>query len=153
MATIKRSTPSPWVMRIMNPLVRFMVGRGWGSVSDRVMVLHWTGRKSGTAYATPVSRLDIDGRLFTKTRAGYKHNFVGGGPAELILDGKRRRFTGTVIDEPDAVGHRMRSVLDARGIERGARSLGLAIEGDPTIDELAAFAAADGAVVIDFTPA
>ena len=117
------------------------------------MVLHWTGHRSGRVYSTPVGRHEHEGRLFTKTRAGFLHNFIGGGPAELVLDGNRQAVTGTVIDSPDVVATRLRSLLDELGTERGARSLSLRIDGDPTIDELADFARADGLVVIEFEPA
>lgn len=60
-------------------------------------------------------------------RAGYKSNFVGGGPAELEFDGKRSAFIGTAIDDRQIVGQRMRSVLDASGIKDGSRALGLKI--------------------------
>lgn len=153
MATITRSTPSPWIMKIVNPMVKFFVNRGRGRVADRLMVLHWTGRKSGRSFSTPVSRLEHEGQLFTKTRAAYKYNFVGGGPAELVLDGQRRPFVGTVVDAPEHVAQRMRSVLDALGVQEGARAFGLKIEGEPTTAELSEFAARDGAVVIDFEPA
>ena len=139
-------------MAILNPVMRFLVGRGRGPMADHLMVLHWTGRKSGRAYSTPVSRLEVDGQLFTKTRAGYKHNFVSGGRAELVLGGERRPYLATTIDSPEVVGRRMRSILDAHGVKRGARALGLAIDGEPTADQLAVFAAEDGAVIIDFEP-
>ncbi|MEM6703570.1 MAG: hypothetical protein AAF690_12725 [Acidobacteriota bacterium] len=152
MATIARSVPSPRVMGLVNPMVKFIVNRGCPPVAKQLMVLHWTGRKSGRAFSTPVSRLEHDGRLFTKTRAGYKHNFIGGGPAELVLDGERRKFVATAVESPDAVAERMRSVLDELGTRKGARAFGLKIEGNPTKAELAAFAAEDGSVVIDFEP-
>jgi hypothetical protein len=153
MATITRSIPNPLVMTIVNPIVAFLLRRGWGPITKRLMVLHWTGRKTGTAYSTPVGRYELDGQLFTKTQAGYKYNFVGGGPAELLIDGERRPAMGTAIDSPEIVGQRMRAVLDELGTKQGARSLSLKIDGDPTADELARFAADDGLVVIDFTPA
>ena len=151
-AEISRATPSPAVMKIINVFVTFVVERGWGAAGDRLMVLHWTGRISGARYSTPVSRLEIDGRLFTKTRARYKSNFVGGGPAELVLDGERRAFVGTTKADPRLVAERMRAVLDTLGPKHGPRALGLKIQGDPSIDELAEFAASDGLVVIDFEP-
>ncbi|MEM8618844.1 MAG: nitroreductase/quinone reductase family protein [Actinomycetota bacterium] len=153
MATITRSTPSPWMMRILNPAMQAAITRGWGSVGDRLMVLHWTGRKTGKAYSTPVGRHVIDGQLFTITQAGYKHNFVGGGPAELVLDGERQPFTATVVDDPEVVGRRMRTLLDELGPKHGARSFGSKVDGDPTLAELVEYAAEHGAVTLDFEPA
>ena len=152
MATVERANHNPRVMSVVNPLMKFLVGRGWGSMADQLMVLHWTGKKSGNTYSTPVSRFELDDKLFTQTKAGFKSNFVGGGPAELEFGGKRGAYIGTAIDDTEVVGQRMRSVLDSLGVKKGARALGLKIEGDPTTAELAAFASEDGAVVIDFEP-
>jgi len=153
MAIVERANHNPRVMRVVNPLMKFLVVRGWGSMADQVMVLHWTGKKTGKTYSTPVSRFDLNDQLFTQTKAGYKSNFVGGGPAELVFGGRRSAYVGTVIDDTQVVGERMRSVLDALGIKNGSRALGLKIEGEPTTAELAEFASEDGAVVIDFEPA
>ncbi|MEM9656575.1 MAG: hypothetical protein AAGA65_31160 [Actinomycetota bacterium] len=117
------------------------------------MVLHWKGRKTGQAYSTPVSRREQDGKLFAMTRAGFKHNFVGGAPAELVVDGKRSPYLATAIDDPDVIGRRMRAVLDDLGPKQGARALALTIEGDPTEAELAAYAAAQGYMLLDFEAA
>ncbi len=152
MATITRSTPSPWVMTMMNPVMKFVINRGWGSVGDHLMVMHWIGRKTGREYSTPVGRHEIDGQLFTITQASYKYNFVGGGPAELVLDGERQPFTATVVDAPDLVGQRMRSILDHTDPKRGQRALASKIEGTPTVEELAEYATDQGAVVLDFVP-
>ncbi|MEM9513339.1 MAG: hypothetical protein AAGA42_00665 [Actinomycetota bacterium] len=153
MATITRSTPSPWVMNMMNPAMKFVIARGWGSVGEHLMVLHWTGRKTGREYSTPVGRHEIDGQLFTITQASYKYNFLGGHPAELVLDAERRPFTATVVDAPDLVGQRMRSILDRHDPKRGQRALASKIEGEPTVEELAEYASSEGAVVLDFVPA
>lgn len=131
MATISRSTPNPRIIAVINRLVTYLVHRGRGPVAKRLMVIHWTGRKTRNRYSTPVSRLDLDGQLFTKTRASYKHNFVGGGFVEIVLDGERRPFIGTSIDDPEVVGRRMRAVLDELGPKQGPRALGLKIAGSP----------------------
>ena len=149
--SISRHERNPTRMKILNRVMKFLVGRG--SMADNLMVLHWMGKKSGDSYSTPVSRFEIDGQLFTQTNAGYKANFVDGGPAELEYGGKRNAYVGTVTSDATVVGERMRSVLDEWGIKKGSRALGLKIEGEPTPAELAEFAAADRAVVIDFTSA
>ncbi|MEM9466971.1 MAG: hypothetical protein AAGA90_16480 [Actinomycetota bacterium] len=151
--TIERSLPNPKLIKLLNPLVTFLVGRGWTGASRSFMVLHWTGRKSGKAYSTPVSRYEIEGRITTTTKAGYRHNFAGGAPAELVLDGERRAFTGTLIDDPDEIGRRLRALLDAQGFDGEGKAFGAKITGDPTVEELAAYAADVGTVLIEFEPA
>ena len=153
MATIERSTPNPRLMKLLNPMVAFLVRRGWGPVSRQLMEIHWTGRTSGREYSTPVSRLDIGNGLFTTTRAPYKHNFAGGAPATVVIDGERVSYVGTLVAAPEAVGARLRTMLDALGPKRGPRAFGVTIDGDPTEEELASYAADAGGAVIDFEPA
>ncbi|MEM7342023.1 MAG: hypothetical protein AAF467_25500 [Actinomycetota bacterium] len=153
MATITRSTPNPKVTAAVNPIVKFFIRRGWGMVARRLMVLHWNGRKSGQAYSTPVSRYELDGRLFTQTRAGFRHNFVGGHPAELVVDGERRPVVGTLVDAPDLVAQRMRDVLAEMGPDQGSQALGVKIDGTPTIDDLTRYVTDEGVALLDFTAA
>ena len=151
--TLVRSVPPSFVMKLLNPLATFLVSRGWTRVGDAVMILRWTGRRSGAAYATPVSRMELDGRVFTTTTATYRHNFVGGGPAELVVDGECRSVTGTMIDDPVAIGSYLRAFLDAEGFSGEGRAFGATITGDPTADDIAAYVAEVGTVVIEFIPA
>ncbi len=150
MASVIRNNHNPTVMKMINPFVRLGVRRGWGPMANDIMVLHWIGHRSGKSYSTPVSRFEIEGQLFTQTKAPYKANFVGGGPAELETHDRRAAYTATAVTDPTAVGHRLRTVLDVLGTKKGARALGLKIEGEPTAADLVEFAAADGAVIIDF---
>ncbi len=149
MATITRSTPGPLIMKVMNAAVTFALNKGWGP-TDQLMVLHWTGHKTGTAYSTPIGRHEHHGQLFSITQAGYKHNFINGGPVELVLDGDRQPYTATVVNDPNIVGQRMRELLDTLGPKRGARAMGSKIDGDPTTEDLAAYAANLGAVILNF---
>jgi hypothetical protein len=150
MASVSRTNHNPTVMKMINPFVKFLVRRGWGSIANDVMVLHWNGRKSGNSYSTPVSRFEINGQLFTQTKAPYKSNFAGGGPAELVTPSKRASYTATLVADAAAVGQRMHTVLNSQGIKKGSRALGLKIRGEPSVAELAEFVAADGAAIIDF---
>ena len=76
MATITRSTPSRSMMSIMNPAMQFVITRGWGSVSDQVMVLHWTGRPrflqdaEGSDYTTVAGQITRDHDAFTGATPG-----------------------------------------------------------------------------------
>ncbi|MEM9202434.1 MAG: hypothetical protein AAGC53_12260 [Actinomycetota bacterium] len=151
--TIERSVPNPTLMKIMNPLVTFLVNRGWTRASQGLMVLHWAGRKSGKAYSTPVSRYEVDGQIFTTTKAGYRHNFAGGASAELVLDGARHAVVGTMIDDPAVIGLRLRALLDAQGFDGKGRAFGAKITGAPTAEDIGAYVAEVGTVLIDFSRA
>ncbi len=150
MAEITRRQPSPLFFRVANPIFGWMLSNGRGPTDD-MMLLHWRGRKSGRAFRTPVSRFELDGRTFTTTSAPWRHNFAGGHPAQLDLDGERRDVIGSLIDDPASVGAAMKAVMDELGAKSAARAMGIRIEGQPTTEDFAAFAAADNNTLVEFT--
>lgn len=151
MASVTRKSHNPFVLKLINPIVRAMLTRGKGPTKE-MMLLAWEGRKSGRSFSTPVSRFEVDGRLLTSTSAGWRWNFVDGHMADVTVDGEERRVSGTIISDPDAVGDGLRAIIDGMGVKAAQRALALAIEGEPTVDELSEFAAADGLNLIEFTP-
>ncbi len=152
MAEITRHQPSPLFLRVANPIFGWMLSNGRGPTDD-MMVLHWRGRKSGRAFRTPVSRFELDGRTFTTTSAPWRHNFSGGHPAQLDLDGERRNVVGNLVDDPASVGETMMAVTDVLGAKSAARALGIKIEGQPTAEDFSAFAAADKTTLVEFAVA
>lgn len=147
MAQITRKSPNDTFLAVVNPVVKFLIGRGWGP--KNMMVLNWTGRKSGRPFATPVSRFEVDGQLFTTTPQPWGSNFEGGYNASLTIEGKNRPITGTRVADPDEVAQRLVNVYAQMGKDM-ERAMAITIEGAPGIDEFAAFAAADSLQIIDF---
>ena len=72
-------------------------------VSGWLLLLTYTGRRSGRTMTLPVayaadgdSVVIIPGRPHTKA---WWRNFVGGGPVEVVLAGRRRTGTATTVQE------------------------------------------------------
>ncbi len=152
MTNLRPSDISDLQVRLLNPVVRQLVKRGIGSVSREMMVVQWTGRKSGKVFSTPVSRFaGKDGGVFMTTTASYKHNFADGWPAVLQLGKERRDAVGHLVSNPPDVATRLASVLDQLGAKRGQRNLGLQFDTRPTATEFVDFVEDTGWAVIDFT--
>lgn len=149
MPTVTRTPTSPLFLKFANPVFRFALSRGWGPTSQ-MMVLSWKGRKSGRSYSTPVSRFEFGDHLFTATVSGWKHNFAGGHPATLVLDGVERSVTGTMIRDPERVGAGIAHVIERLGPETAKRAMAMSFEGIPTVREFAHFAKREGVVLIEF---
>jgi len=153
MAKLSPTSISDRQLRLMNPVMKLLIRRGVGSLAREMMVINWTGRKSGRVLSTPVSRFDGDaGLVYTTTTSGFRHNFVDGWPAQLQLGRDLVSVNGLLVADPDAVASRMISVLDELGPKRGARNLGINMADRPSMGELTAFVADTGWSVIDFTP-
>ena len=74
-------------------------------ISKNIMLISYTGRKSGIEYTTPVNYWlvnDGDKKLLLTTSKAERvwwRNFLGEQPAALQLRGKRVEALGTVVDD------------------------------------------------------
>jgi len=85
---IERIHPPRALMRMVNPLMRFLSQR-IAAVRDFVIVLHYRGRRSGRHYDLPVGYRLIDGRIILLTNSGWRHNFREGSRIEVTYHGRR----------------------------------------------------------------
>lgn len=102
-----------------------------------LVLLRCTGRRTGRSFAIPVGVHDLDGRTVVFTRAGWRANFRGGAPVEVVRRGRVLRGTATSVESPERAADLMLSVLAAG---RSPRHLGLEVDRGhrPTREELVA---------------
>lgn len=138
---IERVHPPTAVVRVVNPLVRaLLTSRGHGLLSDALLVLHFTGRRTGTRYDLPVGYHPHEGQLEVLTNSGWRANFRDPRPLHVTLRGRRRPACATTIEDPQIVAARYEALIAQAGVARAQRRLGLRINANrpPTRDELAA---------------
>lgn len=101
-----------------------------------LVVLRYTGRRTGRRIETPVALQELDGRHVIVTRAGWRANFRGGAPLEVVQRGRTRRGTGSLVEDPDEVVPVALRLFQAGG----GRALGLEVDKGhtPTREELVA---------------
>lgn len=138
---------------VVNPVMRRILASGGGRIGNRLMLLHYRGRRSGSRYDVPVGYRDIDGRMAVLTNAGWRVNFRGGHDCELTLKGERRLAHGTLVEQPGEVATVYRSLIGRVGIKNAPRQLGIRINVDrvPTHDELVAAAEREGLSILYLT--
>jgi len=145
-----RGPPVPDVAyKIINPLMKLL----WRSplhtlVSGSLLLLTFTGTKTGNEYTTPVGYWVKDGRLIVTTHSPWWHNLKGGQPVELLLKGQHRQGVATPYPDPKDVADYMETFIERRGVD-ATRRLGIQIHGDrkPTRAELET--GVEGTVVIE----
>lgn len=117
------------VFTVVNPLLKLLLRSPLhGLVSDALLVLEYTGRRSGKTYRLPVGYTQFDDTLFLFTHSGWWHNFEEPREVAVRLRGERRRGTASAITDPEAVAERLQRVMDDRGVG-AARRLGFEVEG------------------------
>ena len=150
------SHPPDRLLRAVNPAVKFLLGTPLGgSMRRQMMVLNFTGRKSGRQYSVPVSAHQLDNTLYALASAGWTANFRDGANAEVVWDGKRTTMRGELIRDPATVAGLSHRAAESYGAKRAQRIMGLKFRDDrvPTLAEFTEAAQREGMRAVKFTPA
>jgi hypothetical protein len=92
----EKATIPPFVNNTMKFILRSPLH---GLVSKTIMVITFTGCKSGKTYSTPVSYSRADGLVFIFTHGDWWKNLTGGAPVTLRIQG--RDYSGLAEPVPD----------------------------------------------------
>ena len=132
--------PPSALLRLVNPVLSFVLGTPLaGPLNTGFMVLKFTGRKSGRQFYLPVSAHVIDGDLHALTSAGWKANFRGGAPAEVVYNGKTTVMNGELIDDKAILPDLYLKCAQSYDLKRAQRMMGLKFRDNslPTREEFA----------------
>lgn len=128
--------PPLWLNRVLKALLRSPFH---GLLSKNLLLLTFTGRKSGKQYTTPLSRIDKgpDNVAFF-TRTGWWRNLEGGAPVTVRLSGRDRKGIAVPSNDPQAVLQEAKAFLAERGWG-ASRMIGIELDAkqSPTDAELA----------------
>ncbi len=87
--------PPSALLRAINPVLGFLLRTPLaGSLGNQLMVLDFTGRKSGRHFSLPLSAHVIDNVLYALTGAAWKYNFSDGATAQVVHNGKTTAMRG-----------------------------------------------------------
>ena len=115
-------TPPRGLMRwLVNPVVRWTARSPAGVLTGAVLVLEFTGRRSGRQLSVPVLGRPCGGALYALTDAPWALNFTGGAPVTVTSRGLRRTGHGVLVEERGEAAAAIRTAIATSG----ARSLGL----------------------------
>ena len=142
----------PAVVKVLNPVLRTVLGSPLHGVASTFMVLHVRGRRTGRVYDVPVGRHELDGRLMTFGGGAWKVNLRGGADLEVTIDGRRRAAHAELEDDPERVTEIFDRLLRGLGNKRANR-LGLKVNVDrpPTLEEMRAGTAGRAMVLLTLT--
>jgi hypothetical protein len=91
-------------MRIANVPMRAVLGLPFRTpLSGQLMLLHYTGRKTGKRYRQPVSYIDTGEALLTPGGGRWKLNLRDGEPITVRLRGRLVRLRPELVRDPDEV--------------------------------------------------
>jgi deazaflavin-dependent oxidoreductase (nitroreductase family) len=100
------------LMRRINVPVRAVLSLPFPTpLGRRVMLLHYTGRKTGRAYRQPVSYVRAGGTLLTPGGGAWKANLREGEPVTIRLRGRPTSGRPELVRDPDEVERLLRVML------------------------------------------
>jgi deazaflavin-dependent oxidoreductase (nitroreductase family) len=80
-------------------------------LSGKRLVLAFTGRRTGTRYATPVNYLQRGQELLITTDSRWWRNLDGGAPVEVRLRGRQIRATAEAVRDHDIVAEALTAIV------------------------------------------
>lgn len=132
------SHPPAELLRIANPILQSLLGTPLlGNLRKQLMVVNFSGRKTGRRYSIPLSAHRIDNDLYALTGAPWKQNFRGGATAEVLHDGKTTTMRGELIGDRPVVADLFWRCAQSYGVKRAQRMMGLNFRDQrmPTLEE------------------
>lgn len=150
------SRPPDALLRIVNPIMKLVLHTPFaGPARNQLMVVNFTGRKSGRHYSIPLSAHVIDGILYAMTGEAWKNNFRDGVTAQVLHDGKTTTMRGELITDKARVADLFARCAESYGVKRAERAMGLGFRDDqmPTRDQFAEAVDELNLRAIRFTPA
>jgi hypothetical protein len=120
----RSATPPRGLMRrLVNPAVRTIARSPAARWTGDLLLLEFTGRRSGRALSVPVLGRRHGGALYALTDAGWALNFSGGAPVQVTSRGRHLIATGVLVtDQAEAA-----AVLRTAIATAGARHVGLRV--------------------------
>ena len=150
------SPPPDALLRIVNPFMKMLLRTPFaGPARNQLMVVNFTGRKSGRHYSIPLSAHVIDDVLYAMTGATWKNNFRDGATAQVLHNGKTTTMRGELITDKAHVTDLFSRCAESYGAKRAERAMGLGFRDHqlPTHDQFAEAVDELNLRAIRFTPA
>jgi hypothetical protein len=150
------SHPPEAILRFVNPMLKSLLRTPlMGGARKQLMVVSFSGRKTGRRYSVPVSAHQIDGQLYALVGAPWKRNFRNGTSADVLHDGKSTPMHGDLVEDPAAVAALYHRSAESYGAKTAQRMMGMKFrdQGVPTLEDFSEAVEREKLGAIRFTPA
>jgi deazaflavin-dependent oxidoreductase (nitroreductase family) len=134
---ISETKPPKALFKVVNVIMKRVLRSPKAKIGDQILLLTFTGRKSGKSYTTPIGYRKLDDRtLVLFTDSPWYKNLLGGAPVKVLLKGQERTGWAVAGDDVDTLVREASAHQRARGLA-GAREIGIMrLKFLPTEDEL-----------------
>jgi hypothetical protein len=156
-APVRSNVPSTRVLHVVNPLVSAILRSPLhGMLSGSLLLLTFTGRKTGKAYTIPVGYTPDGEALLLFTDRAWRHNLHGRGrgPVSVRLQGRRRTGLAELMEDPAVVVATVERLITRDGPKVAGRRVGLTLDATtpPSHAQLAAALEGHALIVLTLDP-
>ena len=140
----ERKPPRRLPMRAMNAVAARLVLRSplHGLMDGKVLLLGFTGRRSGRRYTTPMSYVLDGDEVFMTTEAPWWKNLADGAPVEMRFGGRSRRGFAETLTREEDVAEVLKEIL--RHYPEYRRYVGVTVDEEGRPEEETVLRAARG---------
>lgn len=118
--------PPAALLRLVNPVLNVLLRTPLtGTARKQLMVLSFTGRKTGRQFTIPLSAHVVDGELYALTGAPWKANFRDGAAAQVVHGGRTTAMRGELVADRAALPDLYLRCAQSYGAKRAQRLMGL----------------------------
>ena len=116
------------IFKLINPFMKLILRSPLHRLmSNRVMLLSFTGRKSGKRYSTPVGYTRDGDQVVVVTFSPWWKNFIEPAPVEMRIRGKSLRGQAHFVKDPVRIKHLVGILMAGAGKEMMQR-MGMWVE-------------------------
>lgn len=130
-AMIERVKPPKWFVRASGPFMRGLATRS-KTMSQFMLVMHFTGRRTGRHYQVPIGYRTEKGRLMTLSNDIWRLNFEGGRDLEVTYLGSRQPAEATLEADQGLLADFFVDKFAELGAKKVAADLGMRVNIDRT---------------------
>jgi hypothetical protein len=114
----KKQRMPKYLFKILNPVMKFILNSPLhGGISKNVMVLSFTGNKSGKLISTPVAYLRDRDRVIVVTYSSWRVNFKQPAPVQMRIQGKTVSGTAVLVTNPEQAKQILQTLTRTNGKE------------------------------------
>ena len=104
------------MFKLLNPLMRLMLNSPLhGRMSERVMILSFTGRKTGKHYATPVAYTRKGSEVIVVSFSPWGNNFKDPAPVQMRIQGKIVNGMARLVSDPAQIKQMVSTLMATSG--------------------------------------
>jgi hypothetical protein len=137
------------LFKLLNPLMKLLLNSPFHQgMSKRVMVISFTGRKTGKRYSTPVAYVLEGDHVLVVTYTSWWKNFKEPAPVQMRIQGKSVNGTAVFVRDPVRIKQIVHTLMNSSGKEMMQR-MGLWIENLDSLSPKAVQQATQGSYFIE----